>query len=207
MFRQRNCSPACRKKWRAALRSPSDLWDGYRAVEELKQAAYPVAGNERIGSALNLVRCDDQTGWRPQEMLGRILKEVKDYKEKKQAWQKEFKDTELLLASIARRVKRRNCRTSNPELKGLLDDTSHLVEKRRAAVAAYRQGNGRSPLGIWEGVSGFPSRVENIRRGTDLDTRLQIQAAKMLRNFLSLEDGVSLRTVARLVVLLTVPGS
>jgi hypothetical protein len=59
----------------------------------------------------------------------------------------------------------------------------------------------RSPLGVWERLWSRHARAETIRREIDLDARLQKQAAKMFRTFPSEDEGVSLRTIARLVVL------
>jgi hypothetical protein len=190
-------------KWRAALRSPTPLWEGPRAVAELQRAGANIdhSSTEQAlhTSMLGFVRCERIHRWRPREMLANIFSEVEDYKRQKTAWRKEFRDTELFLAGLVRRVSRQ--RASDPRLKRLLQNTATAVERRRLVLRNFMNPARRSPLGVWEGVWSKHARAENIRREIDRDTRLQKQAAKMFRTFLHEDEGVSLRTIARLVVL------
>lgn len=190
-------------KWRAALRSPSPLWEGPRAVAELQRSGVDIddssAEQALHTSMLGFVRCERIHRWRPREMLANIFSEVDEYKKQRTAWQKEFRVTELFLARVERRVSRR--RVSDPRLKGLLQNAATAIERRRLVLRDFMNPARRSRLGIWERLWSRHARVENIRREIDLDARLQKQAAKMFRTFLHEEEGVSLRTIARLIVL------
>lgn len=192
-------------KWRTALRAPTDLWDGYQAIEELKQADYPIeprSTDVHAGrSMLHFLRCERGCGWRPRDMLDRVLREVRDYKRQRFAWEKQVKDTEMFLAGLARKAKRRSLNATDSRIKALLKDTYEAIENQRTYLANYCKSPGRSPLGAWEGLWERNPRIETIHRGITLHTRLQLQSAKMFRIYLRAEGGVSLRTVARLIVL------
>ncbi len=74
------------------------------------------------------------------------------------------------------------------------------IEERRVAVKSCRGEDKKSaPLGeAWEQFWPRRPRSETISRGIDLDTRLQLQCAKMFRIFL---PAASVQTIARLIVL------
>lgn len=192
------------RKWRDAFRAPNDLWSGQRAVKELRGAGYTITSkrspNERI-SMLSFVCCDSQHRWRPSEMLEKVFAEVEDYRRQKFAWQKEFRETELFLAGSERRVRRQLLSVNDSRLKKLLANTAHAIERRRLVLRDFSASPRRSPLGVWERLWSQNSRAESVQREIGLDTRLQVQSAKMFRTFLHKDEGVSLRTVARLVVL------
>jgi hypothetical protein len=186
------------KGWQDALRAPDDLWQGQRAVADLKRAGYieVSAGTSTRISMLNPV-----DRWRPREMLKNVFAEVSDYKRRKLAWKKEFRNTELFLAKIERMTLRQRSRTDDLRMKKLLGNTASVIERRHFVLRDFRNGTQRSPLGVWERLWPEHARAENIPREIELDTRLQVQAAKMFRTFLPRDEGVSLRTIARLVVL------
>ena len=117
-------------------------------------------------------------------------------------WQKEFRDAELLLAGIRRRLTRRSLRAGDLRLpKRLLANTAEVVQRRNIVLREFRARVKPSPLGVWERLWSQNARVKDINREIELDTRLQVQSAKMFRTFLHRDDGVSFRTIARLVVL------
>jgi hypothetical protein len=194
------------EKWRDALRAPSLVWDGYRAVAGLKSARYTRSSPEENArrSTFDFVRC--QPGYGPQcwEMLEGIVAEVEDYKRQKLAWRKERRDAELLLAGVERRIKLRRLKVVEPSLQSLLATIAEVIEQQRLALRSSMTPARHSPLGVWERVWHGHERSTDIIRGIDLDTRLQVQSAKMLRTFLHRDEGVSLRTIARLVVLVYV---
>jgi hypothetical protein len=188
------------RDWRNAFRAPSDLWKGHAAVEELKRANN--YDGSMLESMLGFVRCDSAQGWRPREMLRKVFAEVTEYKRQRISLQKEFRDAELLLAQLERAVTLRNIRTNHPLLKRFLSNTAEVVERRRKIVSKFISRLPlRSPLGAWEKLWPQLKRGEITRLAVDLDTRLQLQCAKMFRTFLREDEGVSLRTIARLVVL------
>lgn len=192
------------KKWRAALRLQSEIWEGPRAEAELERAdctISPMSASEGRVSMLSFVRCDPARGWRPREMLRRVLAEVEDYKSQKLSWQKEFRATELFLAGIERKVIRRRGRVADDRLKELLSGTANAIEGQRKALQNLTDPAERSPLGAVELLWAKNARAENIGQEISLDTRLQLQMAKMFRTALHLDDGVSRRTIARLVLL------
>ena len=191
------------KKWRDAFRAPSPLWDGNRAVADLKSARYTRLGpnGDPDRSLLKFVQCEEGYGPRPWSMLGGIVGEVKDYKRQRLAWKKESRDAEVLLAEVGRRVKLRGLDVVDPRLKSLLASAAKMIERYRLALRSPARPAKDSPLGVWERLWTGHERSTDINRGIDLDTRLQSQSAKMLRTFLHRDDGVSLRTIARLVVL------
>jgi len=177
-------------KWRSAITYQSDLWEGPRAVRELHHEA----------GYLDFVLCKPD-GRRPSVwMLRGILGEVEDYRTQKQVWQKEFKDTEIFLAKIGREVELRSKQTATVHLKDILHKAASGIEEQRIAVRSYLERNQKgSPLGAaWEKFWPRRARIEIIDREISLDTRLQLQCAKMLRIFLR---AVSVRTIARLIVL------
>jgi hypothetical protein len=192
------------KKWRAALHSPRNIWEGPRAVAELERAGYTEksksAPDERV-SMLSFVRCDPQHRWRPREMLKRVLAEVEDYKRQKLSWQKEFRATELFLAGIGRKVILRRGRVADDRLKELLARTANAIEEQRKALKNLTDPAELSPLGPMELLWEKNARAENIGKEIELDTRLQLQMAKMFRTPLHPDVGVSRRTIARLVLL------
>jgi hypothetical protein len=191
------------KKWQDAFRAPNDLWDGNRAVKELKRAGYAIKRKslpEQRISMLSFVCCHADHGWRPREMLRKVLWEVEDYKRQKLAWQKEFRKTELFIARIARQVHLRSKGTTDPHLKKVLRTTAVQIEQGRPLLKEFSDPAYRSPLGVWERMWPGDTRKE-VSRGIELDSRLQVQTAKMFRTFLHQDEGVSLRTIARLVVL------
>ena len=149
----------------------------------------------------DFVRCEPTCGWRPTDMLERVFAAVEDYKKTKLSWKKEFLSTELYLAKIGQRVGLRGARTENRLLKGLLSNLQDAIEEKRKMVRATGDSSRRSPLGPWAGLWPKRIRVAEIKREIDLDTRLQIESAKMFRIFLHEDEGVSLRTIARLIVL------
>src|SRR5467141_3780746 len=193
-------------QWRAALRSPSESWDGFRAVAELQSAGYAQKSkatpqdDERV-SMFDFVLCKPGHRWRPKQMLGNILGEVEDYRQQKRDWNEKYRKTELFLARIGRSTFLRSKRVGAEVLKQLLMNTANLIEEQRRLVKNLRNPTQRSPLGVWEQLWPNHIRRASIKREIDLDTRLQLQTAKMLRTFLHKDEGVSLRTIARLVVL------
>jgi len=188
------------KEWREALSVPSDLWEGYKAVEDLKRAGYS-EGNVRT-SMFTFVRCEPSEGWRPREMLRNVFAEVLDYMKQRLAWKKEFRDIQYFLAKLERKAVLKSGKISRPSLKRLVSNTAEMIERRRKALATYMSGSlPRSPLGRWETLWTQHGRAEQIDREIELDTRLQLQCAKMFRTFLHEDEGVLLRTIARLVVL------
>jgi len=83
-------------KWRRAITNQSDLWEGPRAVGELgREAGY-----------LDFILCKPAGRLPSIWMLRGVLGEVKDYREQKEIWQKEFRDTEIFLAKIAQQSAR-----------------------------------------------------------------------------------------------------
>lgn len=191
------------KKWRDALRAPGLVWDGRRAVADLKSARYTRSSPEENArrSMFDFVRCQPGYGPRPWEMLEGIVAEVEDYKRQKLAWRKERRDTELFLAGVERRIELWRLKVVEPSLKSSLTTLAEVIEQRRLALRSSITPARHSPLGVWERVWAGHERSTNINREIDLDTRLQVQSAKMLRTFLHRDEGVSLRTIARLVVL------
>ena len=194
------------RQWRAALRSPNESWDGWRAVAELRRAGYTVRANqspkenERI-SMFDFVFCDPAHRWRPRKMFSHILDEVEDYKNKRLTWEEPYRKTELFLARTGRSTFLRSKQVGTEALKQLLMNTAKLIEEQRCLVKNLRSATRRSPLGVWERLWPNHVRSATVNRGIDLDTRLQLQIAKMFRTFLHKDEGVSLRTIARLVVL------
>jgi hypothetical protein len=196
------------RKWREGLGSPTGLWEGNFAIEELRVTPYTekrsVAAtkpeNTTRASMLKFVRCEPGQGPRPREMLERVLDEVEDYKDRKLRWrnqqdQRDLRSTELLLAQIERKVVRQNARVADGKLKQLLSEAAHVIDHSRAGIGKLRDPRRPSPLGPWELLWKGQPRMENLRRQLDLDAQLQIQAAKMFRIFLREDQGISLRTI------------
>jgi hypothetical protein len=188
------------KQWRDELTTSTAGWDGFRAIEELKRAGYS-EGNDRR-SMITFVRCDPDEKSRPLEMLRKVFAEVTDYKKRRRAWQKEFRDVDAFMAKLRKSVDLKQAETNGRLLKRLLSNTGLAIKRRHRILANFKSGSpGRPPLGPWERLWSQHARAEIINREIDLDTRLQVQCAKMFRIFLHEDEGVSLRTIARLVVL------
>jgi hypothetical protein len=188
-------------KWRRALVDPKLIWEGRKAVRELRAASY---GIEPGLTMLDFIRCDEGTGWRPREMLDRVIGEVEDYKQKKQAWsnairRNEARKVELFLTDLSTRASSESTQVYDPFAKKLLKRMSRKIQTERADFVRYTKKAEISPLGRWEGLWKRAPRRASIERAIALDSRLQEQSAKMLRTFLG--ESVSLRTIARLVLL------
>lgn len=177
-------------KWRSAINFQSDLWEGPQAVGELRRKA----------GYLDFILCKPDGRRPPVWMLRGILDEVEDYRMQKQGWQKEFSDTEIFLAKIGREAERQSKKTATVHLRDILHKAALGIEEQRIAVKSYMDRDKQvSPLGAaWEKLWPHRARIEIINRGIALDTRLQLQCAKMLRIFLR---AVSVQTIARLIVL------
>ena len=172
----------------------------------LERARYPISSSSfqavhPRSSAMTFLCCDPGQGWRPIEMLSKVFAEVTDYKRRKLAWRKEYRNTEMFLAKIYRATSREKVRVKDSRLKRLLANTADTIDLRRIALKNFRDPNQRSPLGAWERLWSQHARKKIVGREIGLETRLQLQVAKTFRIFLHKDEGVSLRTIARLVVL------
>lgn len=188
------------RKWRNAFLAPRPVWEGQRAVAELKRSVITKEPTGERVSTLSFVMGDPVHRWRPNEMLKKVFYEVIDYKKQKVRRQSEFRQTEELFAGIYRKLTKNASRANDEFVKYVLNNSAKSIERTRVAVRDF-EARTHSPLGIWEELWPNHPRVQRVGRRIDLDSRLQIQVAKMLRIFLIKEDGVSRRTVARLVVL------
>jgi len=177
-------------KWRSAITYQSDLWEGPRAVGELRQTA----------GYLDFILCRPDGRPAPRSMLRGVLDEVEHYRAKKEAWQKEFRDTEIFLAKIERKAERQSTKTATVDLKNILHTVALGIEKQRLAVNSYLNTDKKgSPLGlVWAEIWPLPARTVILNREIDLDMRFQFRCAKMFRIFLR---ALSVRTIARLIVL------
>jgi hypothetical protein len=177
-------------KWRFAVIYQSDLWEGPRAVGELRQTP----------GYLDLILCKPDGRRPPRRMLRSVLDEVEYYRAKKEAWQKEFRDTEIFLANIGRKAERQSNKTATVDLKNILHTVAEGIEKQRLAANRYIDRDRKvSPLGaVWAEIWPQPAKTVFINRGIDLDMRFQYRCAKMFRIFLR---ALSVRTIARLIVL------
>jgi hypothetical protein len=177
------------RAWKESFLSPNEVWEGQRAVMELK----------RHGDCMGFVLCRPNRGVMPREMLRLVLVEVRAYEESKRAWQREFKTAELFLSDIYRQTMGWSGKTQDATLKKLLENTAAEIENQRVELKRYRDGI--LPVGYFEMFwERFP-RADVITRRIDIDTRLQLQLAKIFRTFLRKDDGVSTITIARMVVL------
>jgi hypothetical protein len=177
-------------KWRDAIAHQSRRWEGPQAVNELsREAGY-----------LDFIRCRPDERLAPRWMLKGILDEVEDYRTENKIWQKDFRDTELFLAKIGRKVELQGKKVVTDSLKNMLHQVALGIEERRAAIKSCLDSNKKgAPLGaVWERFWPRKPRVNIISHRIDLDMRLQLQCAKMFRIFLR---AVSVRTIARLIVL------
>jgi hypothetical protein len=134
---------------------------------------------------------------RPLNMLANVFDEVQDYRIQSVAW-RDFEKAAVFLAKIGREATIMSNDVDYPALKRLLSKVAQMIELERRRVRARTNA---SYLGAWERLWPGHPRRQGIQRRIDLDARLQIQAAKMFRTFLHRDEGVSLRTIARLVVL------
>jgi hypothetical protein len=176
-------------KWRLAINYQSDLWEGPRAVVELRQQA----------GYLDFILCKPDGRRAPRSMLRGVLEEVEHYRAKKEASQKEFRNTEIFLATIGRKAERQSKKTATPHLKNVLHAVALRIDEQRDAVHRYLGNKKGSSLGaVWAEIWPQPARTVIINRGIDLDMRFQFRCAKMFRTYLR---GVSIRTIARLILL------
>src|ERR1700690_359452 len=160
-------------KWRSGINNQSDLWEGPRALGELRQAA----------GYLDFILCKPEGRRPPRCMLRGVLDEVEHYRAKKEVWQKEFRDTEIFLAKIERKAERQSKKTATVHLKNILHTVALRIEKQRIAVKSYLDRDRKvSPLGaVWAEIWSQPVRTVIINRGIDLDMRFQFRCAKMFR--------------------------
>jgi hypothetical protein len=185
------------KEWRLRLRREGTEWDGPRAVAELQQK-----------NLFEFLLCEKRsaTEWQAQDLFGRIRSEMKAYrKEAEQKLLREyFDDIDKFLDGMRRKIQQKEENKTNlRELKSLLKDLGHDVERTQKAVRWLRKRKTNWHFGVWRHFWPKIPRTNLVSRTIDLDTRLQIELGKMFSDYLRLKNvkKVKWETIARLILL------
>lgn len=186
-----------RAKWTNCLKMESRDWDGKKAMGELKSSG-----------AFNFL--DDSKTWQQSELLGRIFAEIHSYKREVEKllgaslFQQEIKDVKGFLRQLQQRTEKKRTKMHYAELKRYLAATNQelerAIERLPKTVTLWKRRNTRSPLTIYEQYFPQQKRMWLIARKDALDTRLQMQMAKMFAFYLS-EYACTRQTFARLIVM------
>lgn len=194
--------------WRYRLRADAggwDLWEGNVAFKELKHTG-----------ALRRVRVEEQgkggggsgeNHFIAQHAIAEICAELADYKAKLgkvRSAEEEFKGLREWLEQQEQRFEKRAAKHQlAPRLRQAIKHVAKEIRGVQRLVIHQHEQAGRSPAGV--GVDYYADSVPRIqrppKREIDLDGRFQERLAVILRSYLRKEDGTTLRTIARLVVL------
>jgi hypothetical protein len=190
-------------RWRSRLTDCDPLWEGGFAVTELRRKG-----------VWDFLRCekDWKNDWRSQDCLRRILAELNRYRRETQAWKQtgllarqELKEGSQFLSKLESQLAKKEEKSRTPILKYHLRKTRKQVTESQEALKNFKKLATKtrfvhSPLGSWELLWPKQKAEMYVRRGIQLDSRLQFQLGKMLSTFLR-EDGITLKTISRLIVL------
>jgi hypothetical protein len=194
------------RKWRLCLRTPSPDWEGPRAVAELRDK-----------KMLNFLLCekkpyrtksgkmqwhDNWPEWQPNDLLDRVLQEMRIYRDEAEIRLVEgsFKDVDDFLKSVSQRIETEESKTKFGDLKSVLSDLRKDVERARRTVSQRKDTKKNSQFGIWRHFWPKVPRTNLVSREIDRDTQLQVELGKMFSFYLR-QNGVSLETIARLILL------
>jgi hypothetical protein len=182
-------------RWIRTLENKSAIWEGPRAMNELKPH------NAKGFTAFNFLR--DKSNWRQNELLGRIFLEVKAYQtEKRKLFSQESKDIRLLLTNFREKLLKREGHLQHRKLQAIVTTVINATKSglRELKSVTDAQNHSRSPLTRYEDFFPEQPRGRLVQRSIELDTRIQIQMAKMFMFYLG-EYNITRLTVARLIVL------
>jgi hypothetical protein len=187
-------------RWRDEISRKSDLWEGTWAVNELRGA-----------KTLNLVRCE-RNHWLFPDLLNRSILEMKDYRDETSALaagglltNQQFEDADDLFQLIWNKIEKRKKSIRVPVVRRVLNELQERAQSSRDYIAREKQEYKKtrhSKLGAWERLWSEHPTWKPVDQKIKLDKRLQLQLAKNFLRTLRLQNDHTLRTIARLIVLM-----
>jgi hypothetical protein len=188
------------RDWRIHLRKPGPDWDGLRAVAELrgkKMLHFLLCEKKPYRTKSGrMEQQDNWPEWQPHDLLRRLTLEMKIYRHEAEARlvDRDFREVDDFLRGILQRITKRENQTRFKEFRAVFFDLRKRIERARNRLAGFRKWEFAGLL--WPELP----RVNRITRAIDRDTRLQVELGKMFADYLR-QNGVSLETIARLVLL------
>src|SRR5216683_1592523 len=174
-------------------------WEGEEAVKNLKRAGLlDVAAHRRV----NNVYWEERGRKDIIKQLIRLVQQYLKFHGTITQRNQEFRDKTEHLDEIYNWLKRqaRKC-NSYPNVKKNLLKASRSCKLQREELKRQHKLPWRNRGGFLQIVQNEPKYRKIPQRNLDLDSRLQIRVAALFRSILPKSDGVSLRTISRLVVL------
>jgi hypothetical protein len=181
------------KEWRLRLIRKGKVWKGPLAVAELRRKkVFEFLLCERKG----------KYDWRAEDLLSRILCELKAYREESNGRlaKEYFDDADEFFNGLIRKIQKEESKSNIRELKSLLEGLRKKVERTRKATHWLKERKRNWHYGVWQRSWRKVPRKNLVSRKIELDTRLQVELGKMFGDYLG-PEGVSLETIARLILL------
>ena len=180
-------------KWRNGLHGRGVEWEGRIAVAELKR-------NEAFEFLLGDGKWAHNR--QTQHLFRKMFHEIKVYREEAQSRpiKQHIDEVENKLIAIAKKIQKEMDQESIADLKRVYERLRVDIYGKRGRLHALRFLPDRK-FGFWVEMiwRDLPSR-NMVARTIELDTRLQVELGKVLGFYLR-GKGVSLRTIARLILL------
>lgn len=181
-------------RWRSGLRAQSVVWEGRRAVAELKRK-----------KMYEFLLCE-QAEYHAKILVERMVEEMKAYQEEAMGRlaREHFDEVYQFLSREINRIQAKQDITSVPSLKALLARLKRHAERARKTVGTLKQQKRDWHFGEWRHFWPKHPRKNLVSRRIELDTRLQVELGKMLADYLRPKERgerVRLETIARLILL------
>jgi hypothetical protein len=180
-------------KWRQGLKKDVVDWEGLPAVAELK-------GKEKI---FDFLLAEGQASRATQHLFQRMVYLVRQFRWETQIRLKKqyFDEVDEFLRDEAERIQKVEKRIPLAVLKTVLKDLRSNFYKTQGHLIWIKFKEEQLRYGFWEELIWEHLKRRGLaERRLDLDTVLQIELGKALAFYLQ-PEGVSLRTIARLVLL------
>jgi hypothetical protein len=181
------------KEWRFQLRTKGTEWEEPLAVAQLQR--------KKMFEFL-LSEEKSETKWQAEDLFGRILDEMKSYRQEAMGRliKEHYDDLDEFLNGLIRKIQTKEENVRIAELKSLLKDLRKTVERTRKMAGWLRKNRRNRHFGVWQ--HRWPEMLRNnlVSGKFELDKRLQIELGKMLADYLR-PEGISLETIARLILL------
>ena len=189
-------------RWRSGLRAQNVVWEGRRAVAELKRK-----------KMYEFLLCETKSAtWQAEDLLCRMVDEMKAYRTEAMSGlaKERFDYVDEFLSREIDRFQAKEDKTTLPSLKALLARLKREIERARKTVGTLKQQKRDWHFGAWRHF--WPKKLLRknlVSRKIELDTQLQVELGKMLADYLRPKERgerVSLETIARLILLAYLAG-
>jgi len=186
-------------RWRSGLRAQSVVWEGRRAVAELKRK-----------KMYEFLLCE-WAQYHAKILIERMVEEMKAHRTEamNRLAQEHFDEVYQFLSREINRIQAKQDITTVPSLKALLARLKRHAERARKTVGTLKEQKRDWHFGTWRQFWPELPRKNLVERKIELDTRLQVELGKMLADYLrprERAERVSLETIARLILLAYLAG-